>query len=609
MISAIRTLSVLVTCTLMGLSACGGKGSVQKVNYDIETGVSPRILLIDPLSVDAGITCEFTADVLGASPLSYLWDFGGGGVPDTSTSRRPVISFERAGLYSCNLTVNNNYDADSKDFQLLVKGGAPDVESFRASEGTVSRAVNITWDINPSGGQPEGFRLWSRTRTIDPYEIVAELGPDAREFTDPQPAGLVVDYQLEAWNEAGTCVTENAYAELEGFVILPNALGWAESLTPPKLAKRTFEEEVRDVEWVGDYPVVVTNRSSLDDSTEPARLTYFANSDVNGSGTWKEEVVPDIRVINYFRPFIIDVSGSSLFASREYSEGEWTKGMRLVWRTEPFEDSEWESICVFPDVDLAFTYPLSAVTAEERVFILLLSSTGTWGADYSFELAFSQPPFNENSWSVLHLADGCQAVGLGVYQGNIIVGLRYHYLNKEFIGTADASAVVPVLKLTEARNLPLYNSISTRYINVSNQLVKVESSGFYFADSESSFSQWQWRRHRIPARFTYYTDQTADVSSVWCDLPITVGRYEILHLNEGEVGTLRKMWLAAYADIKSGGPVYLYDLRDIDTQTEPKHISIHDEYLMVAFNRTGDGPRGEVHFFDLSDLTLEGWSL
>ena len=62
----------------------------------------------------------FSATVTGAEPLEYVWDFGGGANPDTSTEPSPTVTLSDAGEYEASLTVTNAYGEASFPFSLTV---------------------------------------------------------------------------------------------------------------------------------------------------------------------------------------------------------------------------------------------------------------------------------------------------------------------------------------------------------------------------------------------------------------------------------------------------------------------------------------------------------
>jgi len=62
----------------------------------------------------------YAATVTGAEPLEYVWDFGGGASPDTSSESSPTVTLADAGEYEASLTVTNAYGQASFPFILTI---------------------------------------------------------------------------------------------------------------------------------------------------------------------------------------------------------------------------------------------------------------------------------------------------------------------------------------------------------------------------------------------------------------------------------------------------------------------------------------------------------
>ncbi len=86
----------------------------------VVASVAPVIHSISPLSGTEGAEVVFTADVTGAWPLTYEWDFGGGAVPNVSGDSSPRVTMGLTGTYDARLTVANNAGEDDLEFTLTV---------------------------------------------------------------------------------------------------------------------------------------------------------------------------------------------------------------------------------------------------------------------------------------------------------------------------------------------------------------------------------------------------------------------------------------------------------------------------------------------------------
>ena len=62
-------------------------------------------------TVVTGGAVTFT-DLTTGLPDAWSWNFGGGGTPNTSTAKNPVIQFNTIGTYDITLTASNNLGSD-----------------------------------------------------------------------------------------------------------------------------------------------------------------------------------------------------------------------------------------------------------------------------------------------------------------------------------------------------------------------------------------------------------------------------------------------------------------------------------------------------------------
>jgi PKD repeat protein/C1A family cysteine protease len=62
----------------------------------------------------------FTATVLAGPATGYVWDFGGGATPNTTSDAAARVTLGAPGTYNAEVTVSNAYGSDSYPFQLKV---------------------------------------------------------------------------------------------------------------------------------------------------------------------------------------------------------------------------------------------------------------------------------------------------------------------------------------------------------------------------------------------------------------------------------------------------------------------------------------------------------
>jgi len=82
-------------------------------------GIALQILGVTPTEVKEGTVVTFGAEVLGAGPLSYEWDFGGGAQYEAYTGPSPrVVLTRETGEFPASLTVTGPTGADTYPFTL-----------------------------------------------------------------------------------------------------------------------------------------------------------------------------------------------------------------------------------------------------------------------------------------------------------------------------------------------------------------------------------------------------------------------------------------------------------------------------------------------------------
>ena len=69
-----------------------------------------------------GGTLSFADQTVGATPLTYQWDFGDG--EGTSTDSHPTYRYQSAGTFTVTLTVTNSLGTDSISHPVLVEAPA-----------------------------------------------------------------------------------------------------------------------------------------------------------------------------------------------------------------------------------------------------------------------------------------------------------------------------------------------------------------------------------------------------------------------------------------------------------------------------------------------------
>jgi len=108
----------------------------------------------NPVSGSPPLTVAFTDKSTGATPLTYLWDFGDGG---TSTSSNPTHTYAANGAYAVTLTVTNSFGTDSETKAEYIRVGAGPVADFGATPQGGNLPLAVTFQ-DKSTGNPATWR-------------------------------------------------------------------------------------------------------------------------------------------------------------------------------------------------------------------------------------------------------------------------------------------------------------------------------------------------------------------------------------------------------------------------------------------------------------------
>jgi uncharacterized protein YkwD len=122
-------------------------------NSDTLLDLPPVISKVQPISGKSGQAITFTADVFGTQ-LSYDWDFGGAGTPNTSDQAAPVVTLGAGGSYSGTLIVSNPQGSDTFQFAITVVDNKPPTVSLSANPnaGPGPLTVVLTADADDPDG-------------------------------------------------------------------------------------------------------------------------------------------------------------------------------------------------------------------------------------------------------------------------------------------------------------------------------------------------------------------------------------------------------------------------------------------------------------------------
>lgn len=215
----------------------------------------PNIISVSPLSGEQLSVVQFTAQVSGEID-SYAWDFGGCGLPNTSTEISPnVILSDTVGLYNAKLTVYNEYTNVEYPFTFEV---TPVVADHRGDWWTVLHDNHRSGQTDAAVGPGYPRVKWSHPLVgyasapvldsdgnlyvADRQGLLTKLGPDGSEkwvfddplsgFSDPiiNKAGIIywgADHYIYGLRPDGTVFAQDGDWNYYGLAIADNGYMYA----------------------------------------------------------------------------------------------------------------------------------------------------------------------------------------------------------------------------------------------------------------------------------------------------------------------------------------------------------------------------------------------
>jgi PKD repeat protein len=118
---------------------------------------APQVSAVSPQTGFTGQEVTLSADVMGAEPLTYAWDFGGGAVPNSSPDIAPVVVLGAEGSYSAALTLTNVYGETTYDFTLNVTPRPGPIASFTATPRNGPPPLAVEFDARDSSAADGGI--------------------------------------------------------------------------------------------------------------------------------------------------------------------------------------------------------------------------------------------------------------------------------------------------------------------------------------------------------------------------------------------------------------------------------------------------------------------
>jgi len=200
---------VRVTLQMFGtydatLTATNSYGS-DTYPFELVVGWPPTLSSVQPETGVTGRAVEFSATVFGTPPFDYIWDFGDGATPSSSTLPNPSVIMRAIGNYDGSVTVSNPFGEDTLPFtyEVIPVPPVPHIKGVNPTSGFPHTEVTFTADVE---GEPPFTYAWNfgfgaEPNTSDEPSPTVTLGDE-----DEYHAHLVVTnahgedtYQFNLW--------------------------------------------------------------------------------------------------------------------------------------------------------------------------------------------------------------------------------------------------------------------------------------------------------------------------------------------------------------------------------------------------------------------------
>jgi hypothetical protein len=267
----------------------------------------PRLVgspLITPESGVTGATVQFTASVMGSDPITYAWDFAGGGTPNTSTEVSPSVVLGAMDEYFVTVDISNSFGSQNDGILFRVTpAGTPSWHTQTViSAGSVGQhaslacidgsfaAMTCSSDAGLQFVMSSDY-YWGRTWNAP---VIVEAGGGIGDYCSLNTVNGVPAVSYFGW-------TIN-YAKASTY--------WGTSWnTPVNLAPLGGQASGTSLAVINGYPAVC-----YFNDTPVGGLKYIQSNDIDGA-TWSPVVtVDDTNLLTGWFSSLAQVNGNPAIA-------------------------------------------------------------------------------------------------------------------------------------------------------------------------------------------------------------------------------------------------------------------------------------------------------
>lgn len=390
-----------------------------------------EVLIHDGLE---GSELTLSAVVAGTPPVEFTWNFGGGASPNSASEVSPTVTLNEPGVYTCSLTVANDFGAeDNQTFELLVHSAEPPASGWMHSWGSEHEDETNAVVVDSSGN----LHFVGITESFDGGEddvLLLDYAPDGTLLSARTwgTEGVERAYDMTIDGEDNLYIVGRSgdYSESNTLLIKLDSGGdvvWA------KTWDSGDREIAASVAVRDDGRIVVVGRTSRTPSGTKGALFLFYDVDgnVTSAAYWDTDTYDEAVSI------VTDGAGICYVAGSTANFSEDTEDI-VLWRVSNTNTLEWVKSFVtddveemYPDIAMDDTGDLYLTTRRNR--LLKYNSLGelqwanSWATEYYFGTsAIAVLGDNLIVGVGVRLTDNWNAgVCLGDLDGNVLWGRHY----------------------------------------------------------------------------------------------------------------------------------------------------------------------------------------
>ncbi len=374
-----------------------------RYDFTLEAGNQPDIVDVSPRTGERGYEIQFSANVMGTSPFSYLWDFSNIGLPITTSEANPSVTLDQSrGSYVVTLIVSNKFGADFHAFNFNVTENEklPNVLGVSPKNGKPGIGMTISAQL---AGQPPFTYTWNFGGGAEP-NVYEGSGEAVSATVAPTMPGFY-DASLDISNSFGSTHydfrLQVGYNEVENNDLVPQA-----NPLPPLPIEEVWGN-LGPFGYDGDQNDYYS--LSLDAGTQlRVELDFDLDTElemklIDENGEVRAE---SFSLGNGAQVLVWNVQGSGTYYLRCFHRDGDESDYKFSARAYPLV--QWDSSPVISEGFGGFNASLASVVGRPAV-----SFTGPGGVSFGLNSQVD----GSGDWTVISVSNGSEASNLAVING------------------------------------------------------------------------------------------------------------------------------------------------------------------------------------------------